>query len=124
MINNFREHMPQPLIGLGHSIGAAQMYVAVTHFLPPCPHSPDRSCKYPVANRPVPHAEPTSPSCTLPSSAVLSSSNPPSTHASPRPTANCSAAARYGGEKSGPRGLKPKQRSGKTQCTKHGTRER
>ena len=27
MINRFWERMPQPIIGIGHSLGAAQLYV-------------------------------------------------------------------------------------------------
>lgn len=30
MVNHFRERMPQPIVGIAHSMGAAQMYAAYT----------------------------------------------------------------------------------------------
>ena len=31
MINHFRDDMPQPIVGIGHSIGGAQLSVMIDH---------------------------------------------------------------------------------------------
>lgn len=33
MINHFRDQMPRPLIGIGHSMGGNHMYVEIFYFL-------------------------------------------------------------------------------------------
>ena len=33
MINHFREQMPRPIVGIGHSLGGCQMYIDHDHGL-------------------------------------------------------------------------------------------
>lgn len=54
MINHFRAQMPHPLIGIGHSIGPAQLFATPFHPKP----SPSQPAKTHTQSPPLSHASP------------------------------------------------------------------